>query len=515
MGDSVRTDRKRTGIGAASQAPGQPGTEFLRKFFDLGRLPLSYDWKIHPSQRVYCLRNVRMEEVAAIGFDMDYTLAIYEKLAIEELTFKLVLQRLVDAFGCPREICDLDYDPEAVIRGLVIDCKLGNFLKMDRFHNVVSAAHGSRALSDGDRRDLYHKKKIRLGQQRYHSVDTLFGLPEGSVYQNLVDLADGSPGLIEPDYQKLYADMGGALDQVHRDDTLKSRIMKDLEKYVHRDTRLAATLEKYLKGGTKLFVLTNSEWYYTDAVMSFLLDGAIDYMPRWTDYFEWIGVEAGKPGFFLGDRPMEFLSEDEAGPLARSGRLFRRGSVAEFERRLGLGAEEILFVGDHIYGDILRSKKQSGWRTVMIVEELEREIETTVSAQAILNKLNRQQRAVDRRDYQRNLVQMKLSMLEELLQSQKGEAALEEELQHQRRELADLERDIGRLHQGLERLESELENRYNPSWGPLFRSGSEISRFGQQVQSYACLYTSRVSNFLAYPVNKYFQSPRELMPHDV
>uniref|UniRef100_A0A2K2BPV6 Uncharacterized protein n=1 Tax=Populus trichocarpa TaxID=3694 RepID=A0A2K2BPV6_POPTR len=36
--------------------------------------------------------------------------------------------------------------------------------------------------------------------------------------------------------------------------------------------------------------------------------------------------------------------------------------------------ERALYVGDHIYGDILRSKKVLGWRTMLIVPELEREV---------------------------------------------------------------------------------------------------------------------------------------------
>jgi hypothetical protein len=34
------------------------------------------------------------------------------------------------------------------------------------------------------------------------------------------------------------------------------------------------------------------------------------------------------------------------------------------------------------------------------------------------------------------------------------------------------------------------------------------------VEQYACLYTSRVSNFLHYSPMQYFRSRRELMPHE-
>ncbi len=65
-----------------------------------------------------------------------------------------------------------------------------------------------------------------------------------------------------------------------------------------------------------------------------------------------------------------------------------------------------------------------------------------------------------------------------------------------------------------ETLERDVEEGFNPYWGLLFKEGNENSRFGEQVEQYACLYTSRVSNFLLYSPMQYFRSPRDLMPHE-
>lgn len=46
------------------------------------------------------------------------------------------------------------------------------------------------------------------------------------------------------------------------------------------------------------------------------------------------------------------------------------------------------------------------------------------------------------------------------------------------------------------------------------KEGTEMSSFGDQVETYACVYTSRVSNFLHYSPLQYFRSPRDLMPHE-
>ncbi len=63
-------------------------------------------------------------------------------------------------------------------------------------------------------------------------------------------------------------------------------------------------------------------------------------------------------------------------------------------------------------------------------------------------------------------------------------------------------------------LETDVERGFNPFWGLMFKEGNENSRFGEQVEQYACLYTSRASNFLFYSPAQYFRSPRDLMPHE-
>lgn len=46
-----------------------------------------------------------------------------------------------------------------------------------------------------------------------------------------------------------------------------------------------------------MFLLTNSEWYYTNQVMSYLLD-SFDPNKKWRDYFDIVIVSANKPAFF-------------------------------------------------------------------------------------------------------------------------------------------------------------------------------------------------------------------------
>ncbi|MCB1163348.1 hypothetical protein KDL67_11735, partial [bacterium] len=64
-------------------------------------------------------------------------------------------------------------------------------------------------------------------------------------------------------------------------------------------------------------------------------------------------------------------------------------------------------------------------------------------------------------------------------------------------------------------IELEIRQRFNPFWGPLCKVDSELSRFGDQMGDFACVYTARVSNLLFYPPDKYFLSPEEFLPHEL
>ena len=59
-----------------------------------------------------------------------------------------------------------------------------------------------------------------------------------------------------------------------------------------------------------------------------------------------------------------------------------------------------------------------------------------------------------------------------------------------------------------------LRAAFNPHWESLFREGRAASRFGRQITEFACIYTSRVSNFLHYPADKFFARPVEVLPHE-
>ena len=100
----------------------------------------------------------------------------------------------------------------------------------------------------------------------------------------------------------------------------------------------------------------------------------------WQDLFEFTVTLAQKPRFFYDNLKFLKVNPDDGTMVNHWDKLvpgiYQGGCAEIFTKDLGLEGDEILYIGDHIYGDILRLKKDCGWRTAMVIEELEKEVET-------------------------------------------------------------------------------------------------------------------------------------------
>ena len=232
------------------------------------------------------------------------------------------------------------------------------------------------------RKELYNLpgESYRPSSEDYAYLDTLFCLPEACLYAKLVDLIDrlNLEGKLKRkfDYQKVSSELRQCIDGVHRDGSLKAVITDNLPLYIEKDPSLPKLLLHFIQGGKKLFLLTNSEYYYTNIIMTYLLNDEVPGYDNWQDYFEFIIVSACKPRFFLQSADLEKLDVDEFGVEISQEvcpKVYRGGYFKNLEERLGVFGESILYFGDHTFGDILKSKQTCGWRTVMVILELEDE----------------------------------------------------------------------------------------------------------------------------------------------
>ena len=443
---------------------------------------------------------------------MDYTLAIYDQERMDRLTIEAALPKLI-ARGYPESLRNLDYDLTFAVRGLLVDAKLGNVLKLDRYKYVKRAYHGMRELTYDERRALYHGTRIRTkGSTRFYFIDTLYALSEVTLFAAGVAHMEALGH--ELDYHAWFYDIRAAVDVSHQDGSIVDVIQSDPARFIQRDPELPLALHKLRSAGKKLFLLTNSRPAYTDRIMRYLLEDETSEYRRWEQLFDLVLTAAKKPGFFVQESAP--FGDESGAPVERleRGKLYQGGSAPELARLAGIDGDKVLYVGDHIYGDVLRAKKHSPWRTVMIIQELEREL---VGVQATAEATARWDRLEEARE----------SLLEELRALQAAIKALASrgDLAHNvddTRERTLLKRRLDATRARMRavdaecgQLELEIERAFHPYWGPLLKAGGEPSSFGHQVETYACLYTARVSNFLGYSPLHYFRGPRERLPHEL
>ena len=182
-------------------------------------------------------------------------------------------------------------------------------------------------------------------------------------------------------------------------------------------------------------------------------------------------------------------------------------------KRIDEPGERVLYVGDHIYGDIVSSKLESTWRTTLIVRELEEEI---VRRREISDKIERgrvlKERLAElghRMDHVRDILQLYRTLMD---QGETLEGPSLDALQARYGRITSEHREVLRDQA---RWAEDIEARFNPFWGSFFKQGTSKTRFSGQLETYACLYTSRVANFAFYGSNRYYRVTRDPMMHEL
>lgn len=464
-----------------------------------------------------------MSKIKAVGFDMDYTLAGYHSERFETLSASSALQKLVHKLGYPEPLLGVKYDHSYFIRGLVVDKEQGNIIKLDRHKYVKRAMHGFTAMSKEDRASMYDSISTSgggYGEPRFAVLDAMFALPDAFLFSSVVAYKDAHPAEITKSYAQIYKDVRTSVDMCHRDGSIKDRVAEQPEKYIQRDPGMVPMLRQLKRSGRTVFLLTNSLWNYTDTVMTYLY--GLEKEGHWIDLFDVIITGSCKPAFLINNKLPLYRVNPETGVLSNTegvydetaeeylsrGKCFQGGNYTHLHDLVGApNGTHLLYVGDHIFSDVLRSKRTLGWRTMLIVPELEHEVNTlydpeTVELQIQIDELREERDAIDEW----------VDRLEGLLVSS-------DKLSPEKRKAA--ERELEEARSELDRMRAELisqvemyHKRFHKVWGQLFKTGMQNSRFAEQVEDYACLYTSKVTNIGMVSPEIYWRAMNDLMPHD-
>jgi FMN phosphatase YigB (HAD superfamily) len=330
----------------------------------------------------------------------------------------------------------------------------------------------------------------------------------------MVDLVDAGALPAGIGYEELYRIVRSSIDEAHMEGALKAEIVSDPDRFIADDPELPLALLDLRNAGKRLIVITNSEWSYTREVMAWAFDRHLPSGTTWRDLFDVVIVSAGKPGFFNQRRPL-FEVVDEVAGLVRPCRgleahgLYLGGDANHVEAYLGLRGEEILYVGDHIFADVHVSKNLLRWRTALVVRDLEEEIRAIERFKPHQLELSRLMEAKEVAEHAYSRVRLAIQRKEKGYGPQESASIseLRATMQRARHQVLELDARIAPLA----REAGELTN---PRWGALFRAGNDKSHLARQLERYADVYTSRVSNLLEATPFVYLRSPRGSLPHD-
>lgn len=160
--------------------------------------------------------------------------------------------------------------------------------------------------------------------------------------------------------------------------------------------------------------------------------------------------------------------------------------------------DDIMYVGDHLYADVLRSKRTLGWRSMFIMPELEEELRVFAENLQLRNRISKLRQ-----------LREELVMKAEVIRRTEDESDPKTQAL-----LADIEEDDDTIKKTLASLADQWHSAFHPIWGAMFNAGYQDSRFAFYVENYACLYTSRASNMGLSSTKRSFRTTMEMIPHD-
>ncbi|MGL6029163.1 MAG: 5'-nucleotidase domain-containing protein, partial [Legionella sp.] len=284
----------------------------------------------------------------------------------------------------------------------------------------------------------------------------------------------------------------------------KSIIGQDLPRYVIKEKAVVDGLKHFIRHGKKIFILTNSDYAYTRLLLDYALNPFMEPGTTWHSLFEYVITLANKPRFFYDNLRFLSVNAEDGSMTNMNGALvpgiYQNGNAKKFTENLQLSGDEILYIGDHIYGDIVRLKKDCNWRTALVVEELGDEIAAQIKALPIEKKI------VNAMNVKKKLEREYIHLCTQ---------SIDEESECYNSDIAKMEQDILAIDAQITQLIKEQNAFYNPKWERMFRAGAEESYFAYQVDRFACIYMEKLSDLLEHSPITYFRANRRLLAHDI
>ena len=144
--------------------------------------------------------------------------------------------------------------------------------------------------------------------------------------------------------------------------------------------------------------------------------------------------------------------------LSRHGKVFQGGNANVLHTLLHVqSGENLLYVGDHIFADVLRSKRSLGWRTCLIVPEVERELEVFRNMSAEREELVVMKRQQMELEQQLDDLYLQIDAVSQLQMTESNLAREKKRCQ--------LEAELAELCAEIRRKFAAYDTAFHPRWG--------------------------------------------------
>ena len=341
-----------------------------------------------------------LDDIDVVGFDIDFTLSIYNKYNLTKLCYESFMKYLVEEKNYPK--CLLSYEQNKKIfdkfagQFVLLDAKRGNNLKINSKKEIIVGYHGTKQLTEEEIKKQYNNNIFDnytfgtryVKDEFYISFDS-FELHIPAMYVLCVDFFDRKilPKSVK-NYEMILNDILGGFgynfglkkefSQCKKSGYYYPEIWKKPKKYLS-NYKPIEILKLFKSKGKKLFLATNSVSSYADYILKNTIGS--DYQ----NYFDLCFFKAMKPFFFQNPKDCKCLNnkkekvdcingmDDHVFKEVQEGEnIFYGGhyNIIEkyYEKLLGKKDIKYCFIGDNIIGDCKVPGEIKDWRGIFIFD---------------------------------------------------------------------------------------------------------------------------------------------------
>lgn len=341
-----------------------------------------------------------LDDYDCIGFDLDNTLAEYNVSALMELEYGVLAKFLIEQKGYDSELLSKPYkDGEHFLqKGLFMDLKKGNIVKVGQDGKVLKCCHGTRQMSDDEVIKAYGSDKIWQDaksyiedplsawntplEKRIRSVMDSFDTPGILIFARIIDTIDKKAGKEVEEYDVWPDILEGLYAMYERSNFAKgtggffSNLIQNPDSYYKKCSEKTLAWLKELRKIKFLVLITGSHIDFASFTASTCLG------PDWKDYFDAVICYARKPLFFITERPFLKLSgvtETVSVSLNEIENNFclSQGNWKDLIKFVGMKRKvqdpKSLYIGDNLIQDIYTPVKYKCCDAVAVSSELNRD----------------------------------------------------------------------------------------------------------------------------------------------